>query len=82
MGDGVVSIDVVSRVVSGKLDVSALALTCDGFELVLICNVENQCGTREFGGMTYMRIGECHVAAIAVIPELFRRSVCPSAMSL
>jgi hypothetical protein len=82
MGDGVVSIDVVSRVISRKFDVSTLALTCDGLELVLMCNGEIQCGIREFGGMTYMWIGECHVAAIAVIPKLFRRSVCPSAVSL
>lgn len=75
MGDGVVSIDVVPRVVSGELDIPTLALTGDGLELVLIWNVKIRYGTKEFGGMTYMRIGECHVAAVAVIPGLFRRSV-------
>lgn len=35
MSDRVVSVDVVAGVVSGKVEIPALAFTGDGFELVL-----------------------------------------------
>lgn len=70
MGDGVVPVDIVSGVVSREFDVSTLAFTGDGLKFILRKRAKDERTSSSEGGLTYMRIGVCHIAVIAMVPEL------------